>query len=99
MGLRAENRFTRYLVASSPKYSRWRVSISGDYPISIVQAGLNEATGPRYSPILPAYLLPDQAPPPVPTELRSIAFFFSRTPYNALGYVKPSLSKDELDRV
>ena len=99
MRRRVEKSYTRYLAVRSSKYKQWGVSISDDSPISILQAALSKDTGLRYSPILPAYLAPNQAPPPIPAELESIAFFFSRRPYNALGRMKPILSRNERGQV
>ena len=91
--------FTRYLSIRSGNGGRWRVSIAEASPIAILQSALGDGAELRYSPILPAYLVPGQSPPPLPGQVTSVAFFFSRTPYNALGRMKPELSADELERV
>jgi len=91
--------FTRYLSVHSGENGIFRVSITGASPIALLQEALRDEAGLRYSPILPAYLVPEEAPPPIPDELTSVAFFFSRIPHKTLGSMKPGLASEELERV
>lgn len=90
---------TRYLSVHSDDSIQWSVSVADQSPLVLLQNALGYSGQIRYSPILPAYLVPNQGPPAPPQKLTSIAFFFSRSPYVALGRMKPELEREELDAV
>jgi hypothetical protein len=91
--------FTRYLSLHSRNNGQFAVSISAASPFVLLQTALNDIGDLRYNPIFPAYLSPGQAPPTIPDPLKSVAFFFARFPYNALGRMKPDLAPGELEQV
>ena len=92
--------YTRYLMAHEESRDRFRVAVTSDTPLPAITNALQHAADLRYSPILPAYLTPAEEPPaPPPPTLRCIAFFFARSPYRALGMLKPSLSQAQRQQV
>lgn len=89
---------TRYLVVHEEARDTFHVRVITDDVLSALKDALQRGIDLRYSPILPAYLTPNEAPPP-PPELHSIGFFFARSPYHALGHLKPELSQPEREKV
>lgn len=90
--------YTRYLSATQESAIRFAVQITAKSPIEMLADALRKSADVRYSPILPAYLIPGEVPSP-PSAPRSISFFFAPRPYQALGRLKPELFADERDRV
>lgn len=91
--------FTHYLTVLDEAAGKFKVRIAPGTPLGVIREALQKSTDLRYSPILPAYLTPDEepnSPPPLPS---SIAFFFAAQPYRALGKIKPILSQDEREQV
>jgi hypothetical protein len=92
-------RYTRYLMVHEESRDHFRVAVTADTPLPAITAALQHAADLRYSPILPAYLTPGEEPPLPSTPLESVAFFFARSPYQALGQLKPTLAQGERERV
>jgi hypothetical protein len=90
---------TRYLVLHEESREQFRVRAIADGALSAITDALQRCLDLRYSPILPAYLIPDEEPPPPPGTLHSVAFFFARNPYQALGQLRTSLSQAERERI
>ena len=88
--------YTRYLTAHRAGAEKFIVRILASTPISILQPALNDSLELRYSPIMPAFLVPDSHPPAAPDVISSIAFFFHSSPYKALGLLKSTLTREEL---
>ena len=88
--------FTRYLTATGRSAKKFSVNIEGSSLIEIAQATIHSALDLRYSPILPAYLMPGFNPPEIPKSIQSIAFLFARSPYKVLGRMKSLLTPHEL---
>ena len=93
------NDLTRYLNLQLRHGRSTLVNLTEAKPFVSLQKILADNTHFRYSPIFPAYLVPDQPPPRITKKLTSLAFFFSRTPHKALGAMKLELNPEELDRV
>lgn len=87
--------FTNYLTVLEDAPGRFTVRIESGSPLPLIQASLAKSKDLRYSPILPAYLLPGEEPQIPPQRPESIGFFFARQPYQSLGKIKPGLSEDE----
>lgn len=91
------SRFTHYLVLTEDLPTRYRVKIEANTPLVALHESMKSAVDVRYSPILPAYLVPDETPPSPPSIPTTIAFFFATRPYQALGRIKPDLTLSELE--
>jgi hypothetical protein len=91
-------KYTRYLVVTAEGASEQIVQIATDSPRAAAEAAIRSAAEFRYSPIMPAFLAPNEDPPLVPDALESISFLFSSRPYFDLGTVKPKLNANERGR-
>lgn len=92
-------KYTRYLMVHEESRNHFKVAVTAESPLPAIKDALQHAVDLRYSPILPAYLLRGEAPPPPPESVRSIAFLFARNPYRALGQLKAGLSQPEREAV
>ena len=88
-------RYTQYLTVCEESPDRFRVSITPHSPLPAIKAALAHSCDLRYSPILPAYLTPDEEPPSPSASPSSLAFFFAPNPYQVLGKMKPGLNAEE----
>lgn len=91
-------RYTRYLVARPDTPGATAVAIAELSPFSSSDQTIAPANL-RYSPIFPAYLIPNEPPPKPPHTLGSLSFAFSRSPYRLLGKLRPSLNSTERSSV
>lgn len=88
--------FTYYLTALEQTATTLKVRIEEGTPLPAIREALQKSKDLRYSPILPAYLTPEEEPTKPPRTPKSIAFFFAKKPYHVLGELRPGLS--ELER-
>ena len=88
--------YTRYLTVVAKSAADFRVRLLEENPRDICQQAVECSAELRYSPVMAAYLKPAAGPPALPKTLTSTAFFFSPTPYKALGSLKPHLTQPEL---
>src|SRR6266851_2999824 len=91
------SRFTYYLILIEDVPAQFKVKIEHDIPLVTLHSAMEAEVDVRYSPILPAYLVPNQTPPPPPATPTTLAFFFADRPYQALGKIKPDLTLAELE--
>ncbi len=91
------SRFTCYLILIEDAPAQFRVKIEHDIPLVTLHTAMESAVDVRYSPILPAYLVPNETPPSPPSTPTTVAFFFAARPYQALGKIRPYLTAAELD--
>lgn len=91
--------YTHYLTVREEEPDIFRVRIDPYSPLPAIKEALGQSSDLRYSPILPAYLTPNEEPGTPPSVPASIAFFFAPRPYYALGRIRPGLSQEERERV
>src|SRR5436190_10285873 len=92
-------KFTHYLTVLQETPGKFILGIEEDTPLNAIERALSNSQDLRYSPILPAYLIPGELPKSPPSIPNSIAFYFSDRPYSALGTIRPALSQSERDLV
>jgi hypothetical protein len=90
--------YTRYLVVQQENRDQFHVSVTAASPLETIRSAIDRTVDLRYSPIFPAYLVPDEGPASLPDSLSNIAFFFHPKPHFALGRLRPSLAGGERDR-
>lgn len=81
-----------YALAEPDRASVW---VGLDDPIHTIGAVASRPGTLRYSPIFPAYLIPDRRVPSPPDPVAEVAFLFCSDPYTTLGQIRPSLTEDE----
>lgn len=86
--------YTQYLtvVSNSPVAFKVQFLESSE---SVLRGGVQLFTDVRYSPVLPAFLVPGQTAGTAVPELTSVGFLFSLAPYRALGELRSQLTVDE----
>lgn len=89
------NSYTRYLTAISRGDFSFSVEVSEESPAGSVVTTQRLYEDWRFSPILPAFLLPGEHPAPPPSIVDSVVFLFSPKPYIDLGILKQQLSAEE----
>jgi hypothetical protein len=87
--------FTYYLTALEQNTATFKVQIEEGTPLRAIRGAVQDGKDLRYSPILPAYLIPEEEPTKPPVTPTSIAFFFASQPYHVLGKLRPGLSEAE----
>jgi hypothetical protein len=90
-------RFTYYLILTEEAPAQFKVKIESDVPLVTLHSAMESQADVRYSPILPAYLVPNETPPSPPSTPNTIAFLFAARPYQALGRLKPDLTLAEIE--
>jgi len=91
------SRFTYYLILTEEAPARFKVKIEPDVPLVTLHSAMESAADVRYSPILPAYLVPNEPPPLPPSTPNTLVFLFAARPYQALEKLKPDLTLPELE--
>ena len=92
--------FTYYLSVLEDEPAKFKVRIEPDTALPMIREALASSKDLRYSPILPAFLSPDEEPVAPPTTPTSIAFYFANQPYLSLGKIRLAvLDQAERDRV
>lgn len=86
---------TRYLAITEVGPSDYIVEISKSPPVTSAGRDAKYSRETRYSPILPAYLIPRKGPPASPATLKSVALLFANCPYKILGTFRSQLSPSE----
>jgi hypothetical protein len=87
--------YTRYLATFATAINEYEVQVSSSSPTILSQNAIRNSQDVKYSPILPAYLIPRQEPSKIPKTLDSVALLFANAPYTSLGTLKPSLTDTE----
>lgn len=87
--------FTNYLTVLEETSDHFKVRIESGSPLPLIQSVLKLSKDLRYSPILPAYLAPEEDPRKPPHQPDSLAFFFSRKPYQSLAKIRPLLTEEQ----
>src|SRR5579872_6915998 len=91
------SRFTHYLILTEEGPAQFKVEIESDVPLVTLHSAMECEVDVRYSPILPAYLVPNETPPSPPSAPNTLAFYFTARPYQALGKIKPDLTLAEIE--
>lgn len=86
---------TRYLSTTARAVNEFTVRISDLPPISIPRGAVRYSCDIRYSPILPAFLVPAKRPAAAPRTPASVALLFASSPYKVLGKLKNHLPANE----
>lgn len=91
--------YTYFLTVADEPPDKFQIGISANSALPAIKDALRKSSNLRYSPILPAYLIPGENPTGPPNPIRSVALFFSPHPYQALGRIKPGLRESERQAV
>ena len=91
--------FTRYLATIAIGVGEYTIQISDSSPVDLAKSAIQDSFELRYSPILPAFLVPGQDPPSTPVLIESVTLLFSNFPYQTLGSLRPHLLPEELGGV
>jgi hypothetical protein len=88
--------FTRYLATLAVGLNRHEVLVSDSSPIDLAQSAIRDSLELRYSPIMVAYLIPNEEPPALPSRIETVTLVFSNCPHKTLAQLRPLLNSDEL---
>src|SRR5689334_575668 len=87
--------FTNYLTVLEQTSDQFKVRIESGSTLPLIQAILKLSKDLRYRPLLPAYLETNENPRRPPYQPDSLAFFFSRKPYQSLAKIRPLLTEQQ----
>jgi hypothetical protein len=91
--------YTRYLAATAKGVNEFAVKLCKSPPKYTARGAFSYSREVRYSPILPAFLVPGKRPRSAARDIRSVTLLFANAPYQMLGTLKGELLVNERPRV